>query len=322
MYGCHFHVVVHLVLITSYSDDFLESLVRLWNVSFGMKRNFRMVTPSIFRAYCIDRPDFDPKGLFLGVDNDEVVAMGHAGFAKRGHGGREGLIHVLVVRPDTRRRGIGQRLLNCCESFLSKASTITIGATGDDVFYSHSESSLLPLWGTSEGIGIEANDCETKRFLEKRGYPYLDTSVSMVADLANIRTYTQDVVNIVSVPNRWVMAGGALEDTTNDFLPPPAPCRSLAYLENGIIAGKIVTYPMSELDPGRASIVDFWVHGSCRGRGVGSVLLDAALRRLSQEGFGKVEALTNPVKNAMAYAMYERRGFRVVAEWCSYQKTC
>jgi len=71
--------------------------------------------------------------------------MGHAGFAKKGSDQDRGLIHVLVVRGDLRRKGIGGRLLNSCESFLSRASTITIGAMREDVFYSHSRSSLLSL---------------------------------------------------------------------------------------------------------------------------------------------------------------------------------
>jgi ribosomal protein S18 acetylase RimI-like enzyme len=311
-----------LVLITNYSDDFLESIVRLWNSSFNTKRNFTMVTPQILRAYCINRPDFDPEGFFLAVENHEVVGIGHAGFAKKSHDKGEGLIHVLAVRSDMRRKGIGQRLLDSCESFLSKASTIMIGALGLNVLYSHSKSSLLPLWGSSEGIGIEANDREARRFLEKREYRHLDTSVSMVMDLSNIHIHVKDVTSAVSVPNRWVMAGAALEDTTKDFLPQPAPCGSVVHLEDGIVAGKIVTYPMSRLDPTRVGIIDFWVHEPCRGKGIGSILLDAALRGLSQRGFAKVEVLTNPTKNAIAYAMYRRRGFRVVAEWCSYQKTC
>jgi len=64
-----------------------------------------------------------------------------------------------------RRRGIGGQLLSSCESFLSKATTITISAMGQDIFYNHSKISLLPLCGSSEGIGIDANDYETRRFL-------------------------------------------------------------------------------------------------------------------------------------------------------------
>ncbi len=278
------------------------------------------ITPQILRSYCINRDDFDPKGLFLAIKNSEVVGMGHAGFAKKGLDRDKGLVHVLVVRPDMRRKGIGGQLLNSCEEFLSRAGTITIGAMGEDIFYSHSKSSLLPLWGSSEGIGIEANDFETRKFLEKRGYHQLDSTVSMVADLSNIRRYVTDIANVALVPNRWIMAGASLEDTTNDFLPPPAPCESLVYLKEGIVAGKIVTYSMSELQPRSAAIIDFWVHQPYRGKGIGSILLDATLRHLLEKGFDKVELVTNPLKNSAAYTMYKRRGFRIVAEWCSYQK--
>ena len=84
--------------------------------------------------------------------------------------------------------------------------------------------------------------------------------------------------------------------------------------------GKIVTYSMSELDPRRAAIIDLWVHQPHREKGIGSILLDAALSRLLEKGFEKVELVTDPSKNPVAHNMYRGRGFRVVAEWCSYQK--
>jgi len=193
---------------------------------------------------------------------------------------------------------------------------------GEDTFYSHSESSLLPLWGSSEGIGLETNDHETRIFLQKRGYHQLDNTVSMVTDLNAIPKRATGISNMILVPNRWIMVNPdlPLDDPANDFLLPPVPCESLVYLDEGIVAGKIVTYPMSQLDTKRVAIVDFWVHQTYRGKGIGSILLDAALHHLMRRGFDKVELVTDPLKNRVAYAMYERRGFRIVAEWCSYRK--
>jgi len=312
-----------MLLITNYRDDLLEDLVQFWNFSFNAKRNFITVTPQILRSYCVDGDDFDPEGLFLAVENHEIVGMGHAGFARKGCDQDNGLIHVLAVRPDMRRKGIGEQLLNACELFLSEASTITIGAMGLDLFYSHSGSSLCPLWGSSEGIGLEANDNETRSFLEKRGYRHLDSTVSMVGDLSNLPRPFVNMDKVVFVPNRWIMVNLhlPLSDAANDFLPPPVACESLVYLDEGIVAGKIVVFSMFQLDMKRAAIVDFWVHQLYRGKGIGSLLLDAALHHLMRRGFDKVELVADPLKNRVAYAMYRRRGFRTVAEWCSYQRS-
>lgn len=53
--------------------------------------------------------------------------MGHVGFAEKGRDRGKGLMHLLVVRPDMRRKGAGGQLLNSCESFLVAAGTVTVG---------------------------------------------------------------------------------------------------------------------------------------------------------------------------------------------------
>jgi len=43
-----------------------------------------MINPEIFKEYCINRDDFDPEGLFVAIEDFEVVGMAHAGFAEKG----------------------------------------------------------------------------------------------------------------------------------------------------------------------------------------------------------------------------------------------
>jgi len=191
---------------------------------------------------------------------------------------------------------------------------------GWNPYYGAGQRSLLPLWGSSEGIGISSEDSETKQFLLNRGFTVFGKTVSMLTDLKSIRhdKLSPTEIPIQTIPNRWIMCGGPLESPSSERW--RGPCESHVYIEDGYIRGKIVTYSMEELVPGREAIIDFMVEPAFRGRGIGSALLRGALRSMQQRGSKECELNTSPSENQKAFLMYQRWGFQIVAEWLSYQK--
>jgi GNAT superfamily N-acetyltransferase len=72
-------------------------------------------------------------------------------------------------------------------------------------------------------------------------------------------------------------------------------------------AGRVVAFAIA--DGGTRSIFALFVAPGCEGRGLGSALLDPALRWLQSEGIGPVWLTTAPDTRAAAF--YARRGFIV-----------
>jgi ribosomal protein S18 acetylase RimI-like enzyme len=66
--------------------------------------------------------------------------------------------------------------------------------------------------------------------------------------------------------------------------------------------------------------LDYQVALEDRGRGLGSYLLDKSLVEMTRQGYRTVELHTHTVKNRLAYDMYLRRGFQVVAKWVALAK--
>lgn len=78
----------------------------------------------------------------------------------------------------------------------------------------------------------------------------------------------------------------------------------MARLDDGSCAGYIC--PMLVLDEGQ--ILNVAVHPSCRGRGIGGILLEAALAQFRTRGASIVHLEVRPT-NTIAISLYTRRGF-------------
>ncbi len=84
------------------------------------------------------------------------------------------------------------------------------------------------------------------------------------------------------------------------------------------LVGDCIWFPMRRA--GRAALYSLRMAEDWRGYGLGWRLLDAGLRIMCHQGYGEVELHTSPERNAVAYAMYLRRGFRDVMEWLILEK--
>jgi ribosomal protein S18 acetylase RimI-like enzyme len=93
----------------------------------------------------------------------------------------------------------------------------------------------------------------------------------------------------------------------------------MALARGDAITSHLEWYPMRQAD--RVALLDYQVAAEDRGQGLGSYLLDKFLWLMGRQGYRTVELHTHTEKNSLAYRMYLRRGFQVVATWVCLQKT-
>lgn len=77
----------------------------------------------------------------------------------------------------------------------------------------------------------------------------------------------------------------------------------------GYVLVKIDEYPPIYLYEKHGAIYDLFVKSTCRGRGIGSRLLDKAIEWLNYKGLERIE-LNIVSQNGKAYSFYLKHGFR------------
>lgn len=147
-------------------------LVKLWQECQLGRGAADGLRPDAFEAVNFHKTYFDAKGLIFAFDEDSGEAIGfvHAGFGSREDGSALdhsiGVICVIMVHPEYRRRGVGRELLNRAESYLilKGATQLRAGsAPPHDPYY-------MGLYGGTKPAGFLESDPESKPFIEACGY--------------------------------------------------------------------------------------------------------------------------------------------------------
>ena len=136
-----------------------------------------MSTNTPLERYVLAKPYFDPQGLIVAEEDGSCLGFAHAGFGGEASANclqREiGVICLVGVRPNARRRGIGTELLRRAEYYLRQRGAKTIFAGShfpNNPFY-------LGLYGGADSSGILASDALAAPFLERHGFRKVKTHV-------------------------------------------------------------------------------------------------------------------------------------------------
>ncbi len=316
----------------TYSPDMLPAIVRFWNNSFREKRNFFPVTEEILRSRIFEKETaaerFDPRQFLVAVEGGETAGLLH--YLVRGEGmcrainadwpgGEQGCIAFFFVAEPFRRRGIGRRLFETALDALKHTRQVVIDTQCHNPFYGNSTGPRTPLWGHTEGIGIDIDDTQTISFLKSRGFATTDTAHSLLLETetkgtgppllpfgCSLRTI-EDVQPVIGAE-----AGVAV--------PYDEGCRfvTVACIRDDITVGAITFYEMKEVEAGKGAIYLLEVAEKYRRGGVGRALVAAAVNEMCKRGWKSCEALTIPLLSPGAIAIYEALGFRRVARWAIY----
>ena len=161
-----------MISYRSFRNSDPPRLVQLWHdcqLGRGAAGGFR---PDAFEAMNFHKTYFDREGLILAFDEETGEAVGyvHAGFGTNEDQSALdysiGVICVIMVLPEYRRRGIGSELLKRAESYLILRGVTQIragAAPPHDPFY-------MGLYGGVKPAGFLESDPDSRPFIEARGY--------------------------------------------------------------------------------------------------------------------------------------------------------
>jgi ribosomal protein S18 acetylase RimI-like enzyme len=290
------------------------------------------VVPEEFRRRVLNHPGFQAAGLLLGVEpGGRLLGAVHAivppvSIPRYASLAGQGFIFGPYVRGEARGRGVGRRLLAEAERHLSvDCRTGTVHGLRAP-FYHWQEGPRQPYCGSTEMAGLTTEDAALLGFLAAAGYrPVAEQEVSLVAILHRSERKLPVVEGLCFVrvseerpwpgPVAWVAgeeAGYGYERYG------PMAYDTLAVVRGETILGHCQWYPMRQ--PGRAALYDLRLDTSLRGRGLGEALLEGGLAAMAKAGYREAELHASPQRNAVAFRMYRRLGFREVAQWIALEK--
>lgn len=324
--------------LETYGPALLPALVRFWNRAFAKKRNFFPVTEALFTDRVVGKrtavDGFDPEGLVVARDGDEIVGMVHAGVRPEALcrtldpewlGGAQGYVALLYVEPSRRRQGTGMELWHRALERLKGTKTVVVDGQCINPFYGNSEGPFTPFWGTPEGISVEWDDSATKKFLAQKGHVPRFRGIQLA-----LRVDRAPEVPIEAVEREAQAAGFGLEYVSGKYPEvgrPQGEARALApellyecvtAEREGECVGLLSYYPMKEVRPGLFGIYEAKVVERHRGKGLGKMLLGAAVERMRAQGAESCEVLTIPEISDSAQKLYLAAGFERAADWAIY----
>lgn len=285
-----------MVRYRSFRNDDPPGLVEIWNDALTGRSAAPLRNPTPLERHVFAKPYFDPEGLIVAVDDDQLVGFGHAGF---GPNKKEtavtlqtGVTCVILVRTSHQRRGIGSELLGRCEEYLLNkgARAIFAGPLWPlTPFY-------FGLYGGSDLPGFLATDEGAAPFLEYHGYRpsstnlvfqrSLETSVSIPdGRFAALRKkYTVRVVPPTGIGTFWHEAVFGpvepLEFRLEEIVSARPVARALVWEMEGFSYRWGVP---------TAGVLSIQTREDCRRLGLGKLLMSNVLNYLQEQYFGLVE---------------------------------
>ncbi|MGC4089153.1 MAG: GNAT family N-acetyltransferase [Polyangiaceae bacterium] len=301
-------------------------ILRLWQNS-GLGRGAASgLSADQFDDLTFAQPYFDPQGLIVACDADEIVGYVHAGFGATAAEDclcrNAGVICAVIVAPESRRQGVGRRLVELAENYLRQAGATSIhagAAAPCDPFY-------FGLYGGSQPAGFLQSDAAAGPFFERLGYQpdtrhlVWQRQIGTVPDpvgmrLMSIRRATQ-LAALDPQPRKpwwWQTRPGRL-DTVHLGLMPKAGGAPLAEVT---VVGLDLYIPRWQVRP--IGLMELKVSDKYQRKGYGQALIVEVCRRMREEMVGLAEAHARSDDHG-ALAVLKSAGFKEVDVGVVYRK--
>lgn len=314
--------------VVGYKAVLRAPLLEVWNNVFRGRPLFRTLDRATWQRHVEGRrEEFDRELLRVAVDGERVLGFAHGGIwddpdVAGGFGATVGsrvaYLCMIAVHPEARRRGVATGLLDSLRQTVERRCGGELVWVADgrmfNPFYGNFRAPCPPLWGTSEGASVLADDTGTRAFLRKAGFTEEARAVTMERAIDEPLPAPPGVspVTVVSREDYQPELG---TDHGTRFVEGNA-SRTWVALDGELQRGALIAYPLSDREWG---IYSLEVEEASRGRGIGELLLRAALTEWQRHGATRVETLTLPEESPAAVRLYERVAFRKSTSWVVFR---
>lgn len=270
-------------------------LLRIWSECAGKPGLIQPLTLPYLERSVLNKPYFDPNGLFLAFEDDQPVGFAHAGFlpqATQGELAREqGITCMLMVSKACDQQVVANELLDRCEDYLARG--------GARVLYGGSPNPCHPfylgLYGGFRLPGIMQNDTLLTTLFGARGYQVVGGYLRFQVSRDQYRhLFDSNIIGRFS--------GFNIQQTTDPV--PVSWCEALCFCESEIIQYTLINpanqQPIARvrfcrLDPNphprpAVGLAEVRTAAGWANTGADSFLMEESFSSLWAEGIGVVEA--------------------------------
>ena len=290
-------------------------IARLWSSQPPHRGLAQPVSASVLEMCLFSKHYFDPNGLIVATEGDEVVGFAHAGFGpNEAHDGLEtdtGTTFMVMVRDKLWQSDLPDQLLAQSEAYLRRRGAKVLyggGINPMNGFY-------LGLYGGSELPGVLLSDVHMRSLLSRNHYRERGRVVILQRDLVRFRPMVNrdqrrvarevnfETVYSPTTPDWWSTSVYGNLERIRFFLRRRRQDKVLACTTFWDVEPLASSWGLRA-----AGMFDLWVDDECRRHGYGTYLLGESFKELHKRGITTVETQTM-LTNAPAIEFYKNLGF-------------
>ncbi len=302
-------------------------LAEIWTKCAAVRPHFQRVTPELLDDLVFSKQYFDRDGLIVAVEDGAFAGFVHAAFGPSEDRSTispdVGVICALLVSDNFRGRGVGRKLLELGEHYLTGRGAKKIyggGARPFNPFY-------WGLYGGAELPGVLASEPAAQQLFSAAGFEVVGHTILWRCNLENFKAPVNrqqlmvkrrfDVRAVADVqPTTWWEANTseALEKIRYELVEKTS--REI----KATITMWTLERKTDDVLLRSAGIMDLSVDEDLRGQGAGKYLVSDVLKELKLRNFSTVEGQTFRQNEAIA-ALLRSLGFDEVDQGAIFQKT-